>query len=154
MTKQENLLMAIMSHPLCLLGHLYCVTADTLQINSPPSLPLLSSPPLRPGVCGTIAVAHQGKWVPCVWWRGAVAVTRYMKAFLQESIFHFGRGQIYELKLLSFSFCFTLSRALRVPSVGILTTPEDFSDKRLKSVGWGPLLLGLPLVWVFWVSVA
>lgn len=38
-----------------------------------PSLPFLRGP----GVCGTITVAHKGKWVPCVWWRGAVAVTRY-----------------------------------------------------------------------------
>lgn len=47
-----------------------------------PSLPFLRGP----GVCGTITMAHKGKWVPCVWWRGAVAVTRYSQGGIPPGI--------------------------------------------------------------------
>lgn len=60
----------------------------------------------RPGVCGTINVTHKGKWVPCVWWKAALAVTQYNYGGITPRIHLLTLGgKAIELELLSPSLC-------------------------------------------------
>lgn len=107
-----------------------------------PSLPFLRGT----GVCGTIAMTHKGKWVPCVWWRGAVAVTRCNHGDIPRGIHLelWEGGGIYELELLPPSFCHFI--LLSCPFARqICRHTIDSGNKLLEECGMGttsPLCFG------------
>lgn len=110
------------------------------------SFPFSSSlfPSLRgTGVCGTTTKAHKNKWVPCVWWRGEVTVTRYGSGrSSHESIFNSGRG---------YAMVASTATALSLRHFIMLSCPVSKSDQQIpvistwRRVEWGPLLPGLSL---------
>lgn len=119
-----------------------------------PSLPFPSWG--GPGVCGTITMAHKGKWVPCVWWRGAVAVTRYSHGGIppkNPSLTLGGAGNG------SLNCCLRLSVTFFRSLVSLSPESDLWAHNRFqqipaistwRSVEWGPLLPGLPpLFWCF-----
>lgn len=110
------------------------------------SFPFSSSPfpsPRGTGVCGTTTRAHKDKWVPCVWWRGEVTVTRYGGGRnSHESIFNSGRGD---------AVVACTATALSPRHFIMLSCPVSKSDQQMpvistwRSVERGPLLPGLSL---------